>query len=236
MIDAERDAADGCWRERGFRLSIGGASPAWPGRALALVCSCAALALGLSGCGAGSPHAPGAPSSGITKKSSAPSASGRPTWVQGLGAGVSVIGPALTLPGHDSPGAAVRGFVNALNAGKAQQICSYFDPSAQATCRSQLGGAPAGSAGTFKNFALGYVAIDGSEALVGSTGTRCQPTPVCGSNHDPAAIFATGKPFAILWAESEAAATSSSNAYSLAPCVKVGTSWYLQGQTGSSGG
>jgi len=81
-----------------------------------------------------------------------------------------------------------------------------------------------------KDFALGYIAIDGNEALVGVTGTFCVPhqTPECTSNRDPAAIFATAKPFAALWVESVAAdASAATTGYSLAPLVKVGTRWYL---------
>lgn len=88
---------------------------------------------------------------------------------------------------------------------------------------------PTGSSpGTVGNFALGYVAVDGNEALVGSTGTSCSPdaTPTCESNTDPAAIFSQAKPFPQLWAESVAADLSTTNSYQLLPCVKVGNKWY----------
>ncbi len=80
-----------------------------------------------------------------------------------------------------------------------------------------------------RNFALGYVAIDGNEALVGSTGTSCSPDakPTCESNDDPAAIFTEAKPFPELWTESVAATLSTTNSYQLIPCVKVGNKWYV---------
>ena len=81
---------------------------------------------------------------------------------------------------------------------------------------------------TFNNFALGYVAIDGNQALVGSTGTDCVATakPRCSSNHNPAAIFSTGRTFKVLWAQTVTAYNSSANVYSLDLCIKIGASWY----------
>lgn len=157
---------------------------------------------------------------------SAPAASAQPGWVRALGAGVVVTGPAAAAPGDDSPGAAVQGEVDATTPG---QACTYFPPSAQASCQAVAAAAPAASGGSMQNFALGYVAVDGNAALVGSTGTSCSPdaTPSCTSNGDPAAIFSSGKPFTVLWAESVAADLSSSNSYQLVPCVRAGGSWYV---------
>jgi hypothetical protein len=131
--------------------------------------------------------------------------------------------------GHESPGAAFQGEISALSAGKPAGACPYFPPSAQAQCRKALADAPDGSGVTYKDFALGYVAIDGTKALVGSTGTFCAAaqTPQCGSNYNAAAIFDTAKPFAVLWAQALAAdSLSAQNSYSLAPCVKIGSKWY----------
>ena len=92
---------------------------------------------------------------------------------------------------------------------------------------------PTGSGPTLQDFALGYVAVEGNEALVGITGTDCaaNQTPACASNFDPAAGLDEGESFSVLWAEQVAANASSSttNSYSLAPCVKIGTKWYLYG-------
>lgn len=82
---------------------------------------------------------------------------------------------------------------------------------------------------TMKSFALGYVAVHGRKALVGSTGTSCIPgqQPACVSNANPAAILDSGKSFSALWTESIAASNSTVNTYSLAPCVKIGGRWYV---------
>jgi hypothetical protein len=144
---------------------------------------------------------------------------------------VVVTAPETVAPGYGSASAAVQAFVGALNAGSLIQTCMYYAPSAQVSCRAVMAKAVTGSGGTIRNFALGYAAVDGNEALVGSTGTFCSPdaTPTCVSNEDPAAIFSEAKPFPKLWAESVAAdaSTTTSNTYSLAPCVKVGNNWYL---------
>ncbi len=164
-----------------------------------------------------------APSAGTSSSSAAPA---QPAWVAALGAGVVVTAPAAAAPGSDSPGAAVQGEADATNA---LQACVYFPPSAQASCQAATASAPSGSRGSMRNFALGYVAVDGNEALVGSTGTSCAPdaTPRCESNDDPAAIFSEAKPFPQLWTESVAADRSTTNSYQLIPCVKVGNKWYL---------
>jgi hypothetical protein len=130
----------------------------------------------------------------------------------------------------------VRGEVDALNKGKPEQACQYFQPSFQAECRQEVTGPSAGHAPTFKNFHLGYVAIDHKEALVGTTGTLCSPNTgtQCTSNNNPAAIFSTGKPFETLWAETMQSNTdSSSTAYSLVSCIEVGKSWYVYIPTGT---
>jgi hypothetical protein len=167
-----------------------------------------------------------APSGGASSPASAPADSTQPPWARALGAGVVVMAPAAAAPGDDSPGAAVQGEQDATTPAEA---CSYFPPSAQASCQTLMAEVPAGSGGTMQNFALGYVVVDGNAALVGSTGTSCSPsaTPTCSSNTDPAAIFSQAKPFSALWAESVAADLSTTNSYQLIPCVKVGGNWYL---------
>ena len=167
-----------------------------------------------------------APSGGTGSSASAPATSTQPPWARALGAGVVVTAPAAVAAGDESPGAAVQGEQAATTP---TQACSYFPPSAQASCQTLIAEAPAGSDGTMQNFALGYVAVDGDKALVGSTGTSCSSgaTPTCSSNNDPAAIFSQAKPFSVLWAESVAADLSPTNAYQLNPCVEVGGNWYL---------
>jgi hypothetical protein len=118
-----------------------------------------------------------------------------------------------------------------MQATNAQQLCGYFQPSAQAACQAAVAQAPTDSGGSMQHFALGYVAIDGNEALVGSTGTSCSSdaTTSCTTNDDPAAIFSDAKPFSALWTEAVAdeLSTTATNSYALIPCVEVGNKWYL---------
>jgi hypothetical protein len=178
-----------------------------------------------------------APSGRISPPAPTSAASTQPSWAGALGAGVALTAPAVAAPGNDSPGAVVQGFVNAVNAGPLLLVCPYFPPSAQASCRVGAASAP-NSGDTIRDFALGYVAVDGNEALVGSTGTFCVPndTPVCMSNADPASIFSSAEPFSELWAQSVVAnGSSAGNIYALIPCVKVGAGWYLYLEPGDNG-
>ena len=168
-------------------------------------------------------------SSGAPSPSAPASASTQPAWAGALGAGVVVTAPAVVQPGADSPGAAVLGYVDALNAGSLTESCMYVPPSAQASCQAGVAGISASDAPTVENFVLGYVAVDGDEALVGSTGTFCAPhqTPPCVTNEDPAAIFSAAESFPDLWTASIAAGESTTNSYSLIPCVEVDGAWYI---------
>jgi hypothetical protein len=123
----------------------------------------------------------------------------------------------------------VTGEVLALNAGKPEATCPYFQVSFQAQCRKGLAQMTAGEVPSVKDFAIGYIAVDGREALVGTTGIFCVPTekPRCVPNHNPAAIFSSGKSFKVLWAESIASSNSSANVYSLVTCAEVRDRWYV---------
>jgi hypothetical protein len=188
----------------------------------ALIPSLLALAPGASA----SPMSPIAP----TASKAAPSASlnSDPGWAKSLGAGVVVVPPEHTAAGHGSPGAAIQGFVSALDGRQLNLWCSYYEPSFQAGCRANAAKFVATSMPIFKNFALGYVAIDGNQALVGSTGTDCAANfkPRCSSNQSPAAIFSTGRTFKVLWAQTVAAYSSTANVYSLDLCIKISGRWY----------
>jgi hypothetical protein len=183
-----------------------------------LACGTAAL-FALAGCSSGG--------------SSSPSSSA-PSWASALGSGVTVVAPETTAPGNDSPGAVMTGFIDAINAKKYTALCSYLLPSDQSKCRTVFGSvnmsALAGQMPTDKNIKLGYVAIDGTEALIGMTGEECAPgqSPECSTNNSPAAILDSGKSFSALWktAVAEANSSSSSNAYTLSPCVEIGGKWY----------
>jgi hypothetical protein len=157
---------------------------------------------------------------------SAPSAA--PSWANALGAGVTVTSGNAS-PGDGSPGGSLLGALTSAEAGDFAKFCSYLPPSQQNDCNSAYSGLPAASLKTamptYKNVVVTYTAVDGNEALVGVTGTICDPnqTPSCISNGDPAAFFDSGKPFPTLWSESIA----NSSSYTPAPMTKVNGKWYI---------
>jgi hypothetical protein len=151
-----------------------------------------------------------------------------PAWASALGSGVTVQAPAKVAPGYGSPGAVIEGVLSALVAKHDIAECAYAEPSRQAACRSAFSSLPPGTTGSFRNAAIGYVAVDGDHALVGSTGTSCdsQAKPECYTNSDPAAIFSSNKKsFIGLWTEENGG--SNANVYLLAPCIKIDGKWYL---------
>jgi hypothetical protein len=201
-------------------------------RGITAVLACGTTAMiALTGCSSSSSSSSVA---GGSTASAAPSPSNpAPAWAAALGPGVTVVAPASPAPGNDSPGAVMAGFVNSLGAHKFTGLCSYVPPSSQSKCRTVFGSASmsqiAGQMPTFKSFGVGYVAIDGTKALVGETGKVCDSAAHrCYSNGDPAAIFSSGKPFSSLWktAVAETNSSSDSNTYSLSPCVEIGGKWY----------
>jgi hypothetical protein len=129
----------------------------------------------------------------------------------------------------------MTGFINTLDAKKYTTMCSYLPPSDQSKCRTLFGSVSpsllAGKMPFAKNDGLGYVAIDGTEALIGTTGEYCAPgqTPECFTSNDPAAILNSGKSFSALWkaAIAETSNPSSANVYTLFPCLEVGGKWYV---------
>jgi hypothetical protein len=156
------------------------------------------------------------------------SGSSTPSWAAALGPGVTVQSPGQVAPGYGSPAALVAGIFNAIASKHYTAECSYIEPSQRSGCESGVGALTSSTAPSFQNAATGYVAIDGDEALVGSTGKFCVPgqKPECYTNSDPAAIFSGNKKsFSALWTDQNNA--SSENVYSLAPCIKVDGKWYL---------
>jgi hypothetical protein len=159
---------------------------------------------------------------------SSSSGSGSQTsWSSALGSGVTVQAPAQVSAGTGSPAAAVEGVLSAVGSGQFAQECNYVEPSEQSACATGSAGFNASDSPSFKNVKIGYVAIDGTQALVGATGTFCVPNekPECYTNNDPAAIFETKKSFSALWTQTNK--TSTANTYSLAPCIEVSGQWYV---------
>ncbi|MBV9446792.1 MAG: hypothetical protein JO345_12970 [Streptosporangiaceae bacterium] len=153
----------------------------------------------------------------------------RPAWARSLGTGVAVNRPGPASPGHGSPGAAVYGFLAAIEAKNWAALCEYAAPAGHAPCTHLPAWRTAARPyfPDLKNIALGYTATDGNTALVDTTGTVCPAftsSSKCYTNEDPAAILSSGKPFSTLWTE---AISTSGNTYWLIPCVMAGGSWYI---------
>lgn len=207
----------------GRSLRRAGAGPA--------LLACAATgALTLAGCGSSGPSASMAVANpGALGTSGAGATSARPSWASALGAKVTVVAPHSVSPGHGSPAAAIAGEVAAINSRHLAAACAYDEPNSQAACRSQVGKMSAGPLPYSRNFAVGYIVIDGDKAVAGMTGKFCTPgqTPECFTNRDPAAIFSTAKSFSALWTN----AITPSNTYSLNPCIKVDGKWYIYAST-----
>jgi hypothetical protein len=186
----------------------------------------------LVGCGSsGSSSAAGTatliPATSPSAASSPATSSAQPSWASALGSGVTVTAPQSVAPGHGSPGAAAAGEIAALDAKNFPAVCEYLDPTAVTQCKSQASQVSASELPYATNAAIGYVAIDGDKALVGTTGKYCSPgqSPECFTNTDPAAILSSGKSFSQQW--SAANASTPPNVYSLAPCIKLNGKWYI---------
>jgi hypothetical protein len=173
-------------------------------------------ALGAAGCGGGT---------------GSPAVSG-PSWTRSLGPHVTVVPPGHEHVGDGSPGALVSSYEAAANSGRITVLCQFVEPAGTSACDHALAGATSSNGARISHFALGYVAIDGNRALVGLTGTNCNPTvePTCSTNTDPAAIFSSGRPFGALYIQAVASQNPAitKNVYSLAPCVRVAGRWYIE--------
>lgn len=157
-----------------------------------------------------------------------------PSWAKGLGPSVTVVAPGPVSPGNDTPGDVMAGVVGSITKGPITEFCKYEQPKLQSQCNSTFSQVTpamvASQLPSFKNFGMGWVAIDGAKALIGVTGTVCVPNqnPKCFTNTDPEAIFKTAKPFATLWSQAIAAPP---NVYSLSPAVKIDGKWYAYTST-----
>jgi ABC-type transport system substrate-binding protein len=191
-------------------------------KSVVLAGAVAAGVLAVAACSSGG--ASTGPGTGATASSS-PSTVSLPSWASALGSSVTVTAPQTVSPGNGTPGAVVTGLIRAFNSGKFSQSCGYDEPKGQAQCKAEAAEITASDIPTIKNFALGYVAVDGSQAVVGITGTICEPTSgsKCSTNTDAAAVFSSTKTFSDLWKNS----LKDTSSYSLTPCVKVGGKWYI---------
>jgi hypothetical protein len=174
-------------------------------------------------------HSPGTSQNSVFGITLKPGAS--PSWARDLGQGVVVVAPAVTAPGHGSPGAVVTGFSAAVSSHRLVGACPYFPPGSQAQCQAAFESpSPPAVTGVQKDFSLGYVMIDGNKALVGATETTCSAgqTSDCSSNTQLlAALLTRGETFAALWNETMSQISGSKTNYPLYPCILVNGRWYL---------
>jgi hypothetical protein len=172
--------------------------------------------------------------SGALKLTGAIWASAPPAWVSALGAGVTVTGPGQAAPGHGSPGAAFAGVLASLSAKDPALACDYVFPG---TARCGPAQVPRSQIPYGVSVSTGYVAIDGTRALLGFTGKICSPgsTPGCLANTNPAAIFSEGKTFGALWMQTVAPESGGTSSYALLPCAEVDGKWYF-GAGAAAGG
>jgi hypothetical protein len=158
-----------------------------------------------------------------------------PAWAAALGPGVTVTAPRPVAPGHGSPGAALTGYLAALSANDPATACGYLDSGAGAECGEPSGQGARNRLPYGVSFTTGYVAIDGTRALVGFTGKICSPgatplrgaPPECMANSNPAAIFSARNTFAALWTRETSQDSTDAATYVLLPCVEAGGKWYV---------
>jgi hypothetical protein len=187
------------------------------------------VALVAAGCGSSSTSGNSAATGGPGATAAPSPSSTQPAWGKSLGPGVTVTGSSSATAGDGSPAGVFLTAVKYIQSGHFADMCPIVEPSQQAACKSQLGSVPVAEIKAYlpayKNLATTYTAIDGDKALVGSTGSVCDPsgTPKCTTNTDPAAIFDSAKSFATLWTET---VNSKNNGYALTPLVKVNGAWY----------
>jgi hypothetical protein len=188
-------------------------------------------ALAVAGCGTG-----GSASSGAS--SGAAGSSTLPSWAAALGTGVTLQGPTNS-PAANSPQATVKAYVAALTSGaNPANACAYLIPASQSSCQSAISKAAQEGEGitySYRSFALGYTAIDGTQALVGSTYTQfCVVTGAksCAPNiTDPKTVFQTGVSFATLWTQTQQGTGGSS--FSPVPCIVLNGKWYVDAPSSS---
>jgi hypothetical protein len=193
------------------------------GRAGLVACG-VIVALLTAGCDSGS----GAGSSGSGSSGSGSSGG----WVKSLGPGVTVTDSSGATAGDGSPAGVILTVVKDMQTGDYAGSCDVLEPSQRTECRSEFNSATTAELKnvipTFKNFVASFTAVKGDEAVVGNTGTECDPyaTPACVTNTDPAAIFDRGEPFADLWQGATAPQSPAKNAYALNALVKSNGTWY----------
>ncbi|MBO0803028.1 MAG: hypothetical protein J2P25_08135 [Nocardiopsaceae bacterium] len=170
---------------------------------------------------------------GFTGGASPGGSTSTPSWAAALGSGVTIDPPGTTTPSTDSPGGVYAAEVEAENTKDPALFCPYTYPPTQSKCESTLSSisqSQLAQLGKYEDFKASYAAIDGTKAIVGFTGTDCQPneTPQCVTNTDPAKLLDSGKTFTELWTQAgqQVGQNSTTNTYELLPCIEIQGKWY----------
>lgn len=131
--------------------------------------------------------------------------------------------------------------MGSIEAGNYSAMCAYVDPESQARCSlvtafgdgpGELGSFVIGEIVNWKNMAIGYSVVDGTEALVTGTGTNCGlGSTVCQTNTDPANPFDSGQSFATLWSNSTTLSISTTiddpSGWRATPVIEEDGKWYV---------
>jgi hypothetical protein len=152
-----------------------------------------------------------------------------PQWVSALGPGVTVADPEQLAPGHGSPGAAFAGALASMTGKHPAAACGYVYLGPAAHCAVSDDRTPEDQLPYAVSVKTGYVATDGTHALLGYTGEICSPgtLPRCLANADPAAVFSAGRSFGALWTLTVNPSFDVIGSYTLLPCVELGGKWYI---------
>lgn len=169
-------------------------------------------------------HAPSKPPQAITLRDA-------PIWQRTLGPRTTVVPPGPGAISPNSPGEVVTKYISYLNGGNLTDVCHLVQPSRRLACYllvKILGSLWSGTRAI--HVAIGYIAVMGSHALVGVTGTFCDKSG-CSTNSYPDAYFRSGQSFGTLYAQTvkgeNTDGTPNTGVYALFPCTKVGSTWYV---------
>jgi hypothetical protein len=120
--------------------------------------------------------------------------------------------------GHDSPQAAVAGYLTGYGSNDPNVICDYVAPSQAESCRSLLGDAPHNSV---EQWRIGDSLVRGNEAIVVVLSDRWCIAKICLGNDDP------GKGLPRDEKDFERAFDSTSNWLPAVSVVRLHGKWYV---------
>ena len=134
--------------------------------------------------------------------------------------------PSAPAPGHDSPRAAVAGFLQGLSGGDPFKACEYLDPDQQGNCLSGFDGTQVVSGG----WSVGDQLVRHHSALVVGLFAHFCIADQCQTNTDPrAGLDTAAADFEGSYERAQEPAKSP-----VVACVLSGGKWYVEGGVGLS--